>query len=90
LLVLFAGLDAKDKIIVCLIVFFTTIALTLELYWIVHNQEMESRSDILARALSLFWPADRTFRIPGYSIEKAFTLAIEMGTHSLRRGCLCS
>ena len=62
---LFAGLDAKDKIIVCLIVFFTTIALTLELYWIVHNQEMESRSDILARALSLFWPADRTFRIPG-------------------------
>ena len=72
-------ISAKDKVIVCLVVLFTAIAMTLEFYWIVHNQEMENRTDILARAIMLFWPADRTFRLPGYSVEKAFTLAIEMG-----------
>jgi hypothetical protein len=72
-----AGLPAKDKVIVGLIVAFTAVALTLELYWLVFNQEMESRTDLFARALAIYWPADYTYRIPGYPIEKAFTLSLE-------------
>ena len=71
------ALPAKDKVIILLIVAFTTVALTLELYWLVFNQEMESRTDPLARALAIYWPADYTYRIPGYPIEKAFTLSLE-------------
>jgi hypothetical protein len=72
-------LSAKDRMVIVLLLVFTAIALTLELYWIIFNQEMESRTDLLARAIAVFWPADRTFRIPGYPVEKAFTLALEMG-----------
>lgn len=72
-----AGLPAKDKVIVGLIVAFTVVALTLELYWLMFNQGMESRTDVFARALALYWPADYTYRIPGYPIEKAFTLSLE-------------
>jgi EXPERA (EXPanded EBP superfamily) len=71
------GLPTKDKVIIGLTVAFTAVALTLELYWLVFNQEMESRTDVLARALALYWPADYTYRIPGYPIEKAFTLSLE-------------
>jgi hypothetical protein len=71
------GLGAKDKVIIGLIVAFTAVALTLELYWLVFNQVMESRTDVFARALALYWPADYTYRIPGYPIEKAFTLSLE-------------
>jgi len=72
-----AGLPAKDKVIIGLIVAFTAVALTLELYWVIFNQEMESRSDLFARALAIYWPADYTYRVPGYPIEKAFTLSLE-------------
>jgi hypothetical protein len=70
-------LPAKDKAIVCLILFFTTVALTLELYWLLHHQEMESRTDLFARIISIYWPADHSWRIPGYSIEKALNLSLE-------------
>jgi hypothetical protein len=72
-----AALPAKDKAIIGLVLLFTSVALTLELYWLVFNQVMESRTDLLAGILALYWPADYTFRIPGYSIEKAFTLSLE-------------
>jgi hypothetical protein len=72
-----ARLPAKDKVIIGLILVFTTVALTLELYWVIFNQEMESRTDLFARALAIFWAADYTFRISGYPIEKAFTLSVE-------------
>jgi hypothetical protein len=71
------GLTVKDRAIVCLIVFFTAVALTLELYWLRHHQEMESRTDLFARIISLYWPLDRSWRIPGYSIEKALNLSLE-------------
>jgi len=74
-----AGLtiSIKDKVTIGLILFFTTVALTLELYWLIYHQEMEARTDLVARLLSIYWPADRTYRIPGYPIEKAFTLSLE-------------
>jgi EXPERA (EXPanded EBP superfamily) len=67
----------KDRAIVCLIVFFTTVAMTLELYWLLHHQEMESRTDLFARIISIYWPLDHSWRIPGYSIEKALNLSLE-------------
>jgi EXPERA (EXPanded EBP superfamily) len=76
------ALPAKDKVIIGLILAFTAVPLTLELYWLVFNQEMESRTDLFARALALYWPADYTYRISGYPIEKAFTLSLE-GVNSL-------
>jgi hypothetical protein len=71
------ALPVKDVAIVCLIVFFTTVALTLELYWLLHHQEMESRTDLFARIISLYWPLDHSWRIPGYPIEKALNLSLE-------------
>jgi hypothetical protein len=70
-------LPAKDKVVIGLIVFFTAVALTLELYWLIFNQEMEARSDIFASLLALYWPADATYRVPGLSVAKSFTLALE-------------
>ena len=38
---------------------------------------MESRTDLFASTLALYWPADCTYRISGYPPEKSFTLALE-------------
>ncbi len=54
-------MSVKDKIIIGMILFFTTVAFTLELYWLIHHNVMESRSDVFAEVLSIFWPADRTY-----------------------------
>jgi hypothetical protein len=70
-------LPARDKAVIALIVFFTAVACTLEAYWLMFHQVMESRTDIFAWLLALYWPADYTYRIPGYPIEKAFTLSLE-------------
>jgi hypothetical protein len=67
----------KDRTIIGLILFFATVAFTLEGYWLIFNQVMESRTDLFARLLALYWPADYTYRISGYPIEKSFTLALE-------------
>src|SRR5947209_12442706 len=75
-------LSAKDKLTICLILFFSGVALTLELYWLTFHEDIENRTDIFARTLSLYWSADRTYRIPGYSPQKAFTLAVE-GAYTL-------
>jgi hypothetical protein len=72
-----AAVPAKDKAIIGLVLAFTAVALTLELYWLIFNQEMESRTDLVARALAIYWPADYTYRVPGYPVEKAFTLSLE-------------
>ena len=72
-----AALPTKDKAIIAFILFVTLVALTLELYWLIFNQVMESRTDLFAKTFALYWPADYTYRIPGYSIEKAFTLSLE-------------
>ena len=77
-----AALPTKDKVIIGLVLAFTAVALTLELYWVIFNQEMESRTDLFARILAVYWPADYTYRVPGYPIEKAFTLSLE-GVNSL-------
>ena len=71
------ALPVKDRVIIALIAAFTLVAFTLEAYWIWFNQVMESRTDVLARTLALYWPADYTYRVPGYAIEKCFTLAVE-------------
>jgi hypothetical protein len=70
-------LDPRDKIVSCLIVFFTAVALTFELYWLIFNQVMENRTDLLARAFALYWHVDYTYRVPGLSVAKSFTLALE-------------
>jgi hypothetical protein len=72
-----SSLPVKDRVTVCLIVFFTAVALTLELYWLLHNQEMESRADLFARIIALYWPVDYTWRIAGYPVAKAFVLSFE-------------
>jgi EXPERA (EXPanded EBP superfamily) len=70
-------LPAKDKVVIALIVFFSSVALTLEAYWLIFHNEMESRTDLLAWLLSIYWPADYTYRVPGYPIEKCFILVAE-------------
>jgi hypothetical protein len=70
-------LTPRDRLIIFLILFFAAIAFTLEAYWLIFNQVMENRSDIVARILALYWPADDSFRIPGYPTAKSFTLALE-------------
>jgi hypothetical protein len=72
-----APLGAKDKAIVGLIVLFTAVALTLELYWLLHHREMEIRTDLFARIIAIYWPVDYTWRIADVPIEKAFTLSFE-------------
>jgi len=73
-----ASLPVKDKVVVGLILMFNAVALTIELYWILHHQDMEGRSDLFARIIQLYWPADSSWRLPGYSIAKAFTLSYEL------------
>jgi hypothetical protein len=70
-------LSARDRVTVGLLAFFMSIALTLEAYWLLFHNSMDGRSDLLARVLQIYWPADRTYRMPGYSVEKSFTLALE-------------
>ena len=67
----------KDKVIIGMLVVFAAIAMTLEGYWLIFNQVMESRTDLLANILAIYWPADYTYRIAGYPPEKSFTLALE-------------
>ena len=80
-------LGARDKIVICLVIFFSAIALTFELYWLIFNQAMENRTDLLARAFALYWPADSTYRIPGFSAAKSFTLTLE-GVNTFITPCL--
>ncbi len=72
-----AILSTRDKVVIGLLCFYIAVALSLELYWLVFNQVMETRTDVFAKILSLYWTADYTWRIPGYPPEKAFTLSLE-------------
>ena len=69
-------LTVRDKVIVSFLGLFLVVSV-LEAYWVVFHNEMEHRTDIFARLLSIYWPADSTYRIPGYGPEKAFTLSLE-------------
>jgi hypothetical protein len=69
--------STSDTIVISLILIFTSVAVTLELYWLIFNQLMESRTDILGRALAFYSRADYTYRVTGYPIEKAFSLSLE-------------
>jgi len=80
-------LGVRDKVVICLVVFYSAIALTFELYWLIFNQVMENRSDLMARAFVLYWPADSTYRVPGLSVAKSFTLALE-GVNTFITPCL--
>lgn len=72
-------LPARDRLTVGFLLFFMAIALTLEAYWLLFHNAMQGdgRADLFARLIRLYWPADRTYRMPGYSVEKSFTLALE-------------
>ena len=84
-------LDARDKIVICLVIFFNAIALTFELYWLIFNQAMENRSDLLARAIALYWLADSTYRVPGLSVASPLPSRSKASTLSSRRAFrLCS
>jgi hypothetical protein len=74
---LWTSLSSKDKRSIGLIAFYTGVALTLELYWIIFNQVMESRADLFATILWLYFPADHSWRIEGYSVAKALSLSLE-------------
>jgi len=69
---------AQDKIIIALAVLYTSIAFSLELYWLVFNQVMETRTDLFARILALYFPADHSWRMPGNPPEKALSISLEM------------
>jgi hypothetical protein len=71
------ALPTKDKVTIGLIVFFALVAFTLEAYFLIFNQTLEQRSDLFVKALSLYWPADYTYRISGFPLEKCFTFALE-------------
>lgn len=71
------SLPTKDWLIIGMLAGFTTVALTIELYWILHRTEVARRTDLLARLLAIYWPADRTYRDPVLDSAQAFTLALE-------------
>ena len=83
-------LGARDKIVICLVIFFSAIALTFELYWLIFNQAMENRTDLLARAFALYWPADPTYRIPGFSPSPSRSRSKASTLSSRRAFRLCS
>lgn len=68
---------ARDKAAIALLAFFVVIGFTIEAYWVVHNDSMQGRHDVVARLLALYWPADRNYRVPGRDVAKSFTLALE-------------
>lgn len=72
-----ARLSLRDKVTVGLVCFYIAVAITFEGYWLLFNQVMEQRHDILAKALSVYWPVDYTYRVSGYPIEKCFTMSVE-------------
>ena len=45
------AISIKDKVTIGLILFFTTVALTLELYWLIYHQEMEARTGVCCKTL---------------------------------------
>lgn len=69
-------LSTCDKLIVSFLGLFLVVSV-LEAYWLVFHDQMEQRTDVFAGLLSIYWPADRTYRIAGYGPEKAFTLSRE-------------
>jgi hypothetical protein len=69
-------LPLKDKLIIGFLVLFLLVAI-IEAYWLLHHNVMEQQTDLIARLLAVYWPADRTYRIPGYGVDKAFTLSLE-------------
>jgi hypothetical protein len=71
-------LCTKDKVVIALVVLYSSVALTLELYWIIFHQVMEFRTDLFARVLRFYWPADHSWRIQGYPAEKAFVLSLDL------------
>lgn len=72
-----AARSARDRFVIGLILACTAVALSLELYWLIFNQVMESRTDGFARVLSLYWPADYSWRVSGNPPQKAVSLFFE-------------
>lgn len=70
-------LPTKDKVIIGFLAFFILIGCTLELYWLIFNDQMLERNDLLKTMLSWYWICDRTYRDPGMDNAKAFTFAVE-------------
>ena len=71
-----ATLPLRDKMIIAFLGLFLLVSI-LEAYWLIYHNQMEQRTDLLARLLSIYWPADKTYRIAGYGPDKAFTLSVE-------------
>jgi hypothetical protein len=72
-----AARSARDRIVIGLILACTAVALSLELYWLIFNDVMESRTDVVARILSIYWPADYSWRVSGHPPQKAVSLYFE-------------
>jgi hypothetical protein len=70
-------LPTSDKVTIGLIFFFALVAFTVEAYFLMFNQTLEQRSDVFVKLLSFYWPADYTYKISGWPIEKCFTVALE-------------
>jgi hypothetical protein len=70
------SLPARDKFIIGFLVFCMLVA-PLELYWIIFRAEVAGRTDVMARLLSIYWPADRTYRDGILDNAQAFTLSLE-------------
>jgi hypothetical protein len=54
-------LSTDDKLTLCLLGFFVTIAFTLELYFIVYAQSIPERSDLIAEGFTLYGKADGAY-----------------------------
>jgi hypothetical protein len=67
----------RDKVSIVMLVFCVSVGWTIEGFWLFHHNSMEQAHGILRDLLATYWPADRTFREPGYPVEKCFTLALE-------------
>jgi hypothetical protein len=69
------SLPARDKAIIGMLVFFLTIAFTLELYWLVYSSELVARAsqDFMARLFQIYGAADRAY----FDAVTPFALSLE-------------
>lgn len=66
-------LTRRDRTALGLVIFYIACAFTLELYWLVNHTNLVGRTDLLARAFSLYGRGDRGY----YDLVSSFETGLE-------------
>jgi hypothetical protein len=66
-------MSRRDRAAVGLLLFFIVCALTIELYWLLHHDQLPQRDDFLARAFAFYGRGDRGY----YNRVSPFEIGLE-------------